>query len=298
MKTCLKMKKKTMFLYMLPGLLWYSFIILVPVILAAYYGCFDWSGGVNKVYIGIDNFVNVVKDPVFIKSLVNNIYLTVVCLIGQIGIAFVLAFMLNGRHVRCKGFHRVMCYFPAVLSAVIVGFIWGLIYDYHYGLVNTILRLLGMADKAQAWLNNDALVLPLVAIPLIWQYIGYYMIIIMSAISSVDPQIFEMAEIDGASGWERAIHITLPLIKNTLIVCVTLCIAGNMKIFDLIYSLTGGGPGNSSSVMAMYAYKTSFLSYKMGYGSAMSIIILLVSLVLVGGSRTLLLKLTGGNKDE
>ena len=93
MKTCLKMKKKTMFLYMLPGLLWYSFIILVPVILAAYYGCFDWSGGINKIYIGMDNFVNVVKDPVFIKSLVNNIYLTVVCLIGQIGIAFVLAFM-------------------------------------------------------------------------------------------------------------------------------------------------------------------------------------------------------------
>ena len=95
----------------------------------------------------------------------------------------------------------MMCYFPAVLSAVIVGFIWGLIYDYHYGLVNTILRLLGMADKAQAWLNNDALVLPLVAIPLIWQYIGYYMIIIMSAISSVDHRFLRwqrlMVHLDG-----------------------------------------------------------------------------------------------------
>ena len=99
-----------------------------------------------------------------------------------------------------------------------------------------------------------------------------------------------MAEIDGASGFKRDIYITLPLIKNTLIVCVTLCIAGNMKIFDHIYAMTGGGPGTSSSVMAMYAYKTSFMSYKMGYGSAMSIIILIVSLILVAGSRGLLLR--------
>ena len=181
-----------------------------------------------------------------------------------------------------------MSYFPAVLSAVVVGFIWSFIYDYNYGFINAFLRLIGQGDKAQAWLGNDKMVMALAAIPLIWQYIGYYMIIIMSAMSSVDPQIFEMAEIDGASGWKKAVYITLPLIKNTLIVCVTLCIAGNMKIFDLIYSLTGGGPGNASSVMAMYAYKTSFLSYKMGYGSAMSIVILVISLLVVGGSQLIM----------
>ena len=158
----------------------------------------------------------------------------------------------------------------------------------NYGFINVFLEMIGQGDKAQAWLSNDKIVMALVAIPLVWQYIGYYMIIIMSAMSSVDPQIFEMAEIDGASGWKKAVYITLPLIKNTLIVCVTLCIAGNMKIFDLIYSLTGGGPGNSTSVMAMYAYKSSFLSYKMGYGSAMSIVILVVSLVVVGGSQLIM----------
>lgn len=287
-----------MFLYLLPGLLWYCFIVFIPVFLAAYYGFFNWSGGAKMEFIGVQNFLDVVQDKVFQKSLFNNIYLTVVCLIGQIGIAFILAFLLNGRRIKFKGFHRTMSYFPAVLSAVIVGFIWNLIYDYNYGVINSFLTLIGQGDKAQAWLNNDKLVLPLVAIPLIWQFIGYYMIIIMSALSSVDPQIFEMAEIDGASGWKKAVYITLPLIKNTLIVCVTLCIAGNMKIFDLIYALTGGGPGYSSSVMAMYAYKTSFLSYKMGYGSAMSIVILVASLILVAGSRTILLKLTGGDSDE
>lgn len=287
-----------MFLYLLPGMLWYSFIVFVPIALAIYYGFFNWNGGAKMDFIGVSNFLEVIQDKVFQKSLYNNIYLTVVCLLGQIGIAFLLAFLLNGRHIRFKGFHRVMGYFPAVLSAVIVGFIWNLIYDYNYGLINSLLSLIGMGDKAQAWLNNDKLVLPLVAIPLVWQFIGYYMIILMSALASVDPQIFEMAEIDGAAGWKKAVYITLPLIKNTLIVCVTLCIAGNMKIFDLIYALTGGGPGYSSSVMAMYAYKTSFLSYKMGYGSAMSIVILIASLVLVAGSRSILLRFTGGKEHE
>lgn len=284
----LKMKKRTMALCLLPGIIWYSFIILIPVILAGYYGFYEWSGGTNKFFIGIQNYIDVLKDSVFILSLKNNLFLIVVCLVGQLGLAFLFAFMLNSRHVKMKGLHRTMSYFPAVLSAVVVGFIWSFIYDYNYGFINTFLRMIGQGDKAQAWLGNDKIVMALAAIPLIWQYIGYYMIIIMSAMSSVDPQIFEMAEIDGASGWKKAVYITLPLIKNTLIVCVTLCIAGNMKIFDLIYSLTGGGPGNSSSVMAMYAYKTSFLSYKMGYGSAMSIVILVISLIVVGGSQLIM----------
>ena len=292
MNRTFNVKRRTMWLYMLPGMLWYSLIVLVPVVLAVYYGFFEWAGGPKKQFIGFNNFIAVIEDQVFLQSLKNNIFLTVVCLIGQIGIAFILAIMLNGRFARWKSFHRTMSYFPAVLSAVIIGFIWNLIYDYNYGLLNTFLKLLGNQDKVQAWLNNDKLVLWLVAVPLVWQYIGYYMIIIMSALSSVDPQIFEVAEIDGASGWKKAVYITLPMVKNTLIVCVTLCIAGNMKIFDLIYAMTGGGPGTASSVMAMYAYKTSFLSYKMGYGSAMSIVILVVSLALVGGCRGLLLRFT------
>lgn len=277
-----------MLFYMLPGLLWYSFIILIPICLAIYYGMFDWSGGTKMIFTGLENYKAVFSDQIFRKSLANNIFLTIFCLIGQIGIAFVLAIMLNGRHIKLKGFHRTVSYFPAVLSAVVIGFIWNMIYDYNYGLINTTLNALGKNELTQAWLNNEKLVLFLVAIPLIWQFIGYYLIIIMSALSSVDPQIFEMAEIDGATGFKRAIHITLPLIKNSLIVCVTLCIAGNMKIFDHIYAMTQGGPGAASSVMAMHAYKTSFLSYKMGYGSAMSIIILIVSLVFVAGSQGLL----------
>ena len=118
------------------------------------------------------------------------------------------------------------------------------------------------------------------------------MIILLSAFAAIDKQIFEMAEIDGASGWKKAVHITIPLLKNTLLVCITLCIAGNLKAFDHIYTLTAGGPGTASNVVAYYAYNTSFIRYKMGYGNAMSIMILILSMILIAGSRFIISRFT------
>lgn len=285
-------KKRTMLLYMLPGFVLYTLAVVAPIFIALYYGFFEWSGGTKKTFIGMQNFAELFHDKVFIESIGHNLFITIICIVGQIGIAFIFAFLLNSRGIWLKGVHRSLMYFPSVLSAVVVGFIWSLIYDYHYGLLNTLLRAVGLESHVQSWLNNEGLALPLVSIPLVWQYIGYYMIILLSAFSAIDPSVFEMAEIDGATGWRKAVYITIPMIKNTLLVCITLCIAGNMKIFDNIYVMTGGGPGTATTVMAMHAYKTSFLKFQMGYASAMSIAILLISLVLIGGSRVLIGRLT------
>ena len=132
----------------------------------------------------------------------------------------------------------------------------------------------------------------LVSIPLIWQYIGYYMVIILSAISSIDTEIFESAEIDGANGVQRALYITLPLIKNTMLVCITLCVAGNMKAFDNIFVMTKGGPGTASMVMAMYGYQISFNQSNMGYGSCISVGIFVLAMLVIGGSQALVKLLT------
>lgn len=292
MNQAIRPSRTSFVLYMLPGFLLYTFIVFVPIALALYYGFFNWAGGAKMTYVGFDNFTALLKDQVFIQSFVNNIYLTVLCIVGQIGLAFLFALLLNAKRVWFKSLHRTMMYFPSVLSAVVIGFIWSMLYDYNYGLINIVLKSIGQGQWVQPWLNNENLSLTLVAIPLIWQYVGYYVIILLSALAAVDPQVLEMAEIDGANSWKKALHITLPLIKNTLVVCVTLCIAGTMKVFDHIYVMTNGGPGTSSNVMALNAYKTSFLTYKMGYGSAMSIGILILSLVFVAGTRWLLLSLT------
>lgn len=281
----LRPPKYKFFLYLLPPVLLYVFVVFVPVIGALYYSLFDWMGGPKKTFAGLNNYITLFQDETFWLALKNNLVLTLICILGQIGIAFLMAMLLNTRYVKCKQFHRVVSYFPVTLSAVVIGFIWSMIYDYNYGLLNTLLGALGFENLQQAWLSNRQLALLLVSLPLIWQYIGYYLVIILSGLSSIDPGVLEMAEIDGATGFQKAKYVTLPLIKGTLIVCMTLCISGNLKTFDHIYVMTGGGPGTSTMVMSLYAYQNSFVRYKMGYGSAISIGILVVSLLITLLSR-------------
>ena len=288
MLSTIKPKGRVIFGYLCIPVALYVFSVFIPLLAAVFYSFFEWKGGPNKTFIGIQNYIQLFNDGVFWESFGHNIYLVVACIIGQIGLAFIVVLMINSKLAKGKGIHRTFGFFPSIISAVYIGFIWTMIYDYKRGLLNWFLNAIGRGDAATVWLNEPGLVMLLIAIPLIWQYIGYYMVIILSAISSVDQEIFEVAEIDGANAFQRAIYIVLPLIKNTLLVCVTLCIAGNMKAFDHIYNMTSGGPGNSSMVMALYGYKVSFVQQNMGYGSAISIGIFVLSLLVIGGSQLLI----------
>lgn len=283
----IKPKGRTIALYLLIPVIWYVFSVFVPLITAVFYSLFEWKGGPKKTFIGIDNYIALLQDETFWQAFGHNLYLVVACIIGQVGIAFVFVLIVNSRLVKLKGIHRTFGFFPSTISAVCIGFIWMMIYDYKRGILNWFLIQTGHEDSVQVWLNNPKLVMFLVAIPLIWQFIGYYMVILLSAISSVDAEIFEVAELDGANAFQRAVYIVLPLIKNTLLVCITLCVAGNMKAFDHIFTMTEGGPGTSSMVMAMYGYKISFAQMNMGYGSAISVGIFVVSLLVIGGSQKL-----------
>ncbi len=272
-------------LCLLPALIIYSYVVIVPIIGSIRYSFYNWSGGPNMKYIGLKNYQMLLKDKAFWSAFKNNVVITVLCVVGQIGLAFVFSVLLSSRYIKLKSMHRVVAYFPSTISAVVVGFAWSFIFNYDYGLLNVILRAVGLSDAARAWLDNPNTIIGVVSIPLIWQYIGYYMVILMAAMTAIDPSIYEMAELDGASGLQRALKITLPLIKRSLGVAVMLCIAGNMKIFDHIYVMTNGGPGTSSMVMALQVYKTTFVKNHFGYASAMSVAILVLSLALVGGSR-------------
>ncbi len=292
MLSSIRPKKGVIFFYLLIPVLIYVFSVFVPLATAFYYSFFNWKGGPNKTFNGIENYITLIKDEVFRSAFGHNIYLVIACIIGQIGLAFIFVLMINSRYTKLKGIHRTFGFFPSTIAAVSIGFIWSMIYDYKRGLLNWLLDLIGKGDSAKVWLNEPKLVMLLIAIPLIWQFIGYYMVIILSAISSIDQEIFEVAELDGANSFQRAIYIVIPLIKNTLLVCVTLCIAGNMKAFDHIYVMTAGGPGNSSMVMALYGYKVSFDQQNMGYGSAISIGIFVLSLIVILGSQALIGHLT------
>ncbi len=288
MNKAIRPKKYVIALYILVPLVIYSFAVFVPIVCALFYSFFEWAGGPKKTFIGIENYITLALDKNFWSAFGHNIYLVILCIVGQIGIALIFLVLMSSRVARFKGLHRTLGFFPSTIAAIAIGFIWKMLYSYRYGILNYILDVFG--KEPIQWLNiqNTWVIMLVVSIPLIWQYIGYYMVIFVSAISAIDTEVLEGAEIDGANAWQRAVYITFPLIKNTVLVCITLCISGNMKVFDHIYQMTMGGPGTKTEVMALYGYKTSFTLHNMGYGSAISIGILVLSLICILGSRFLI----------
>lgn len=276
-----KPKTQVIIGYLIIPLLLYIFAVFVPLGTSLFYSLFEWKGGPNKSFIGLENYVTLLKDTTFWQAFGHNIYLVILCVIGQVGIAFVFVMVISTRFIKGKGVHRTFGFFPSTVSAVAVGFIWTMMYDNRRGILNWFLETIGQEDKTQVWLNNPKLVMTLVAIPLIWQFIGYYMIILLSATSAIDKEILESAELDGATAFQRAIYVVMPMIKNTIAVCIVLCVSGNMKAFDNIYVMTAGGPGNSSMVMAMYGYTVSFKQQNMGYGSAISVGIFVLGMLII-----------------
>lgn len=297
MSRAIKPKSSLIFAYLLLPVVLYVFAVFVPLVTAGFYSFFEWKGGPNKTFIGLENYVTLLQDSVFFEAFGHNIYLVIASIIGQIGLAFIIVMMINSRLAKFTGIHRTFGFFPSTIAAVSIGFIWTMVYDYKRGILNWFLESIGQPDQVKVWLNEPKLVMLLIAIPLIWQFIGYYMVIILSAISSIDKEIFESSEIDGANSFQRAVYIVIPLIKNTLLVSVTLCVAGNMKAFDHIYVMTTGGPGNASMVMALYGYKVSFIQQNMGYGSAISIGIFVASLGVIAIFQ-LLVKAASNSKEE
>lgn len=285
-----------MLAYLGPSALLFAMIYVIPVLFAIYCGFFDFTNLNNMEFVGTKFYQKLLTDSYFWNAFKHNIIFVVVGLIGQIGIAFLLANLINSRHIRFAGFYRTMSFLPQVLSAVVIGFVWGMIFDYNYGLINVFLRSIGMGDRALDWLGENAYALICVCIPLIWQGIGLYLLIILAAMSSIDKEVYEMAELDGASWFQRMIKITFPLIRGTLVVCTVLCVSNMMRVFDHIYVMTGGGPGQSTTVLAVYAYNVSFKQMKFGYGSAVSVGILVVSLLLIACSNGIVRLLTRGKE--
>lgn len=285
-------------MYLLPGLAIYSFVVLVPILSAFRYGFYSWTGGPKKTFIGLDNYLEIVRDEVFWGSFWNNVLMTIYGLIGQVGLAFVFALFLMSKLVKWKGLHRTMSFFPSTLAPIIIAFLWTLIYNYNYGLLNELLKALGMERLVQSWLDLSGPIVLLVSIPLSWQNIGFFTLLMLAGLSSINKEVLEVAELDGATGFRKAWFVIIPLAKPTLIVASLLCIANNMRGFEHVYAMTGGGPGTSSSVMALYAYESSFLRFRYGYGSALAIMIMALTLLIILFSTYLLQRKRGGDGGE
>lgn len=277
----LKIEKTTLVSLLAPGISIYLFVTIIPLFTALGYSMTNWTGGANRAFIGIKNYVALMKDEVFWSSLHHNLIIVLLTMVIQMGLAFILTVLFMSKAMRLKEFHRTVIFLPVVLSAVVVGFIWQMIYSNDYGMLNALLKALGMEGLISPWLDDPKGVIYSVTVPLIWQYLGVPLIIFMSAVQGISKDIYEVCELDGVRGIKKAVYITFPLIYDTIKVAIMLSISSNMLVFSHIYVLTGGGPGTSSMVLAQYAYNTSFTSMQLGYGSSVAIGIFVFSFGMV-----------------
>lgn len=266
----------------------YIFIIIIPTLFAFGYSFFEWSGGPSKKFIGFENYIALFKDDTFWLSFKNTILFTFLMVIGQVGIAFLFTLFFTMKWVKFVELHRRVMYFPSIIAAVVIGLMWQLIYNSDFGILNYILRAAGLEQWMKPWLDDPKIAMFSVAVPVIWQFVGYYLVLLMGAVATIPKDIMEVAEIDGATGFKKSIYITIPLIWDTLKICLMICFAGSFKAFDHIMVMTGGGPGRATSVLSLYNYNTSFVQMKMGYASAMAVVILVVSMGLTVGIQRLM----------
>ncbi|UKS26754.1 sugar ABC transporter permease [Paenibacillus sp. HWE-109] len=274
---------------LLPALVIYLFFVIVPIFWSAYYGFFDWKGIGAAKFIGFDNYVEVIKDPIFWKSFKNNMLIVAASVFGQVPIAMILALLL----MRSTFFQRVIrasVFMPMVLSSVVVGIIWGYIYHPQIGILNFLLDGIGLDSWKKAWLSDPKVSMYALMVPIIWNYIGPYMIMFIAALQNISPEIEDAAQLDGVGPVRKLFAVTLPMIWDTVKVAVVLCISGSLKAFDLIYVMTGGGPAHSTELLASYMYNSTFNVYRFGFGSAISTAIIILSLILIVGSQYLMKK--------
>ncbi|WP_130860703.1 carbohydrate ABC transporter permease [Gracilibacillus phocaeensis] len=265
---------------LLPALFIYSFFVIIPIFWSSYYGFFEWTGLGDTTFIGLQNYLEVIQSPIFWKAFKNNLIIVAASVLGQVPIALGLALLLRKSNM-FQRFVRSAVFLPMVISTVVVGLIWGYIFDPELGVVNTVLRTIGLESWTRAWLSDPSVNMYAVSVPIIWNYIGPYLIIFIAAIQNIPGEIEEAAILDGALGWRKLVYIILPNMWGTIKVVIVLCISGSLKAFDQVFVMTGGGPAQSTEILATYMYNNTFLVYRYGFGSAISTMIIILSMILI-----------------
>jgi raffinose/stachyose/melibiose transport system permease protein len=272
--------KLTIVLFLLPALVFFSIFLVYPVFRSVYYSWFSWKGfGPAIDFIGLNNFKRILTDRIFLKAVGHGILIVVLSLSIQLPLSLALALMV-GRNLSGRAFFRTIFFMPYVLSEVITGIMWLILFnpDPKRGFINAILILIpGL--KAQPWLGDTRTVLLAIFVVLTWKYFGFHMLLYLAGLQNIPPEIEEAALIDGVSKRQMITYIKIPLIGSTIRTSVYLSVLGSLQVFALVWIMTKGGPVNASEVMSTYMYRFSFVRFQLGYGSAVAIVMLLISLV-------------------
>lgn len=265
-------------LFISPALVLYVLFVLLPIALAAYYSLYKWNGmGPLTDFIGFDNYRRALGDEVFRGAILHNGIIVALSLAIQGPLALTLALLLSQR-LRGRTALRTVYFAPYIVSEVVTGVIWLLMLQPD-GLVDTFLRTVGLGDLVRLWLADTDIVLYTMFVVITWKYIGFAIILFLAGLEGVPHELHEAAAIDGANRFQTIRRITLPLLGPTIRIWAFLSAIGSLQLFDLIWIMTLGGPANASNTMATYMIDRGFQRSQYGYGSAVAVILFVISFV-------------------
>jgi raffinose/stachyose/melibiose transport system permease protein len=274
-------KKRSYYALLMPALIIYISIIIFPILMSLGLSFTKWKNYRMVGFVGLQNYINILKDPVFQRSIWNNIQIMLISVLGQIPLGLILAYLLYRKWVKGAKFFEMMIFLPITISSVVVALLWNRIFS-PVGLYTSFVRqVTHNPDYVVTISESPAFAMIPILVVLLWQHTSLYMVIFMANLQRIPDSVFEAATIDGAKEHIIIGRIVLPELAGVIFTCSVLAISGSLKSFDLVYAMTGGGPVTYTYVMALYLYQQTFTFANYGYGSAVSIIIVLLSVGLI-----------------
>lgn len=262
-------------LFLAPTIIGLGLFTFLPILASVVLAFFSWDIITPPRFVGLENFADIAADPTIRVSFLNTIGFVVVAVTLQLAVALVLAVLVNTRMPGLlKSFFRSVLFFPLVLSAASVSIIMGYLFNENFGLVNHVLNLLGMADVP--WLTSTRGAMVVVVLVYVWQNFGFSFLLFLGGLSSIPKEVYEAAQVDGATGWKQFWRITFPLVSPTTLVASVMAIISALQIFDQPYVLTRGGPGDSTRTAVMVIYESAFKQLEFGRASAIGIVLTVV----------------------
>ena len=267
--------------FLLPALLLIAFFIIYPVCDTVFLSFHSWKGsfGTPKKWMGIDNYINILTSELFWKSMLNSFWFIVGGFLVLMPLSFALALRITSS-LRFTRFMKTAYFMPVILGTTTVALMWTYILNPEWGAVAQILKWMGLDKAVFDWLSTPTLNVWCVVLVNEWMYAGYNMLIFAAGLVAIPQELYEAATIDGCGGWEKIRYITLPLCKNSFKIFSVLCVTGCLKVFDIIWAMTRGGPNNVSSTPAIMLYTQAFQYKLFGRSSAYSIILLVSGVIL------------------
>jgi raffinose/stachyose/melibiose transport system permease protein len=266
-------------LFVTPALLLYALYILYPVGVSIWYSLLDWNGIGTGKFVGLSNWQRVLHDDSVLSSLRNTLIILVASFAVEIPFGLGLALLVQ-RLGRLGTFLSSIYIVPLLMSSVAVGITWSFLYNPQYGPLYYIYNAFG--QQAPGWLGSPTWAIWAVSVVVLWQFIPLYMLLFNAGLLAIPQELYESAAIDGAGNWSRFWSITVPLLRRTFITASVLILTGSLVYFDLVFVMTGGGPGNASFTLAMYIYRSAFQDQEVGYGSTIAVLLFGISFILSG----------------